>query len=283
MENQMVTEQTPSSNEASPVEQAEQTISANDNIDAGAEYFGPDSTTADQETGAAAEASTDGVGAVTETKPEPDPNRMYSSEEFSKMQSAEQRQKNDLAKELQDLKGQFGTLQEQQQQAQMNSVQQHARNYARDILYPQLVEQGYGETEAMQKAEAQAGQEMDTLMRTQQLQARESALNAQQNQIVTDSKRVYVQKLNTQYGIPPNELNSFETPEQMEQYARLWSKTNQSQQQVQNSYRPLNTAGDTTPDAQPTDDQSTVERYAAGDSNISYQQYQEANRRLWGS
>ena len=94
---------------------------------------------------------------------------------------------------------------------------------------------------------------------------------------------MYIQKLNAQYGVPSQDLTTYETPEQMEQYAKLWSKTNQSQQQIQNSYQPLNTSGDTTPDGLATDDQSIVNRYAAGDPNISYQLYEEANKRIWGS
>lgn len=276
----MVTEQTPSSNEANPVEQVEETTSANDNIDAGAEYFDRNSTIEPQETGVAESTSTEGEAAkesVTES------DRTYSQEEFSKMQSAEQIQKAELEKKVQSQEEKLNTLEKQQQQAQTNNIQNATRQYARDVLYPQLVEQGYAESEALQRAEAQAFSELDQLQRVQKINAREAALEAQQNSIVNDSKRLYTQRLNGQYGVPAEELSTFETPEQMEQYAKLWSKTNQSQQQIQNSYQPLNTSGDTTPDGLATDDQSIVDRYAAGDPNISYQVYEEANKRIWGS
>ena len=264
----MVTEQTPSSNEANPVEQAEETTSANDNIYAGAEYFDRDSTTKPQETGVAESTSTEGEAAKESVT---DSDRTYSQEEFSKMQSTEQRQKSDLEKKLHTQQEEIDAIKQQQQQAQTNNLQHVTKQYARDVLYPQLVEQGYGESEALQRAETQAFRELDQHQREQGLKAREAALEAQQNNVVSDSKRLYIQKLNAQYGVPSQDLTTYETPEQMEQYAKLWSKTNQSQQQIQNSYQPLNTSGDTTPDGLATDDQSIVNRYAAGDPNISYQ------------
>tara|TARA_R110002020_G_scaffold201752_3_gene404550 strand:+ start:5957 stop:6775 length:819 start_codon:yes stop_codon:yes gene_type:complete len=197
-----------------------------------------------------------------------DSNRSFSKEEVAKIQSAEHKNQQDLRQELENMQAKVKDLEsknrEVEQKQTVDMIESNKIRYAQKLAND-YVDQGYDQNAARKMATTQANQEAAIYMQRIELEGEKKrledqrAINQQENRLTTKHK------IASKYGIDATQLDVFNTPEQMENYAKLAGKLVETGNQLVDNSPTHNSAESIAADGTPQNEQSLIQKYLRGD------------------
>lgn len=191
---------------------------------------------------------------------------VYETEEFKSFQSATDKRIAEMEKQLAASKAAEA---ERAEAESLKTLDAEVRQYA-DQLYSEFISQGFDDVTARQYADRQtasAKREYLATLKANKLERQLSNTNKEfQNRIMLT--RQY--ELASQYGIPFESLNGSSSPEEMEIRAKYEKKINDLAGRLERAI-PGQSYGSSVPssDVAPTNAESVLDRYNAGDSAIT--------------
>ena len=195
-------------------------------------------------------------------------NRSFSQEEVSKLQSAEHKNQAALQQQLADMQTKVQDLESKNKEAQQKQtkdlIQQKQYEYA-ERLTQDFIDNGYDPNQARKLANRQASEEAGIFMQRQELNLEKQRLEEQRQANQQENRLTTKHKIASQYGIDPNQLDVFNTHEQMENYAKVAGKLVQTGNQLANNSPTHNSAESIAADGSPQNEQSLIQRYLSGD------------------
>ena len=201
-------------------------------------------------------------------EPESDDNRSFSQEEVSKLQSAEHKNQADLQQKLASMQTKVQELEAKNKEAEQKQttdlIQQKQYQYA-EKLTQDFIDQGYDANQARRLANRQAQDEAGIYIQRQEINQEKQRLEEQRQANQQENRLTTKHKIASQYGVNPTDLDVFNTPEQMENYAKVAGKLVQTGNQLADNSPTHNSAESVAADGSPQNEQSLIQRYLSGD------------------
>jgi hypothetical protein len=197
-----------------------------------------------------------------------DSDRSFSQEEVAKIQSAEHKNQEQLKQELANMQAKVQDLEnknkETEQKQVLGDIEANKVKYAQKLAND-YVDQGYDVNAARKMATTQANQEAAMYVQKMELAQEKQRLEEQRQANQQENRLTTKHKIARQYGIDPNQLDVFNTPEQMENYAKVAGKLVQTGNQLVDNSPTHNSAESIAADGSPQNEQSLIQRYLSGD------------------
>ena len=203
--------------------------------------------------------------------------RTYSQDEFRSMQSSQDRQISELAKQNKLIEQQ---LADTRREAESNNLTQQVGVYKEQIRQ-QLLSDGIDDTTAGRMAERESSNQKELYL-AKLANERTFAENQKMSREINQrSQQARAYELATQNGINFSELEGIGDPVAMEKLAKALGRLNKTEQRLQGSTG-SQTYGTSQPssDVAPTDAESIIDRYNSGDPGITTEQANAAAKKL---